>query len=72
MTTVDRIALLSGQLLGTAAAVLGVLLLWGLGWALLVGGVVFVVGCTGLEAVALGRPAAPSVARSGPNAQGVE
>lgn len=71
MTSVDRIVLLSGQLVGTALAVLGVLVLWGLGWALLAGGVFLVVGCTGLEAVALGRRSAPSDRRSGPNSEGV-
>lgn len=72
MTTVEHVALLLGQVLGTAAAAVGVLLIWGLGWALLVGGVVLVVGCTALEAVGLGRPAAPPDRRSGPNGSGGE
>lgn len=71
MHIVERVALLVGQVLGVAGAVLGVLLLWGLGWALLAVGVALVVGCTALEAVALRRPVAPSRRRVGPNSEGV-
>lgn len=41
-----------GQVVGVAAFLLGVFLLAGLGWALLVGGALLVAGATALEAAA--------------------
>lgn len=70
MSTVARVALLLGQALGVAAVLLGVLLLWGPGWAVLVGGVLLLVGSTALEASALGRPGGRSSGRRAPTDEG--
>lgn len=72
MQTVVRVLYVLGQVLGVAALLSGVLLLWGLGWSLLVGGLLLVVGCTAFEAFALARPAVPSGRRSGSTGSGVE
>lgn len=57
MSVVFRISVVSGQVLGTAALLLGVLTLWGVGWTFLIGGLLLVAGCTAFEVQALGRPA---------------
>ena len=68
----QTVLFVTGQVIGLAAFLLGVLVLWGLGWALLVGGLVVVVGSTALEALALRRPAVPSDRRSAPAVRGVK
>lgn len=71
MTIIVRIAFVIGQVLGVAALLLGILILWGLGWALLVGGLIVVAGSTAFEALALGDRAAPSDRQSVPSASEV-
>jgi hypothetical protein len=61
-----------GQVVGVAALLLGVYVLAGVGWALVVGGLVVVVGSTALEALAVRRPGVPSDGRSGPAVRGVK
>lgn len=68
MNIVIRAAFVVGQVLGVAAVLLGVLVLWGPGWALLVGGLFIVGGFTAFEALALGRPVARSDRRGGATA----
>lgn len=70
MNIAYRVAVAAGQVLGTAALISGVLLLWGLGWALLLGGLLILLGSVAFEVVGLGLPGAPSDARRRPNLKG--
>lgn len=60
-----RIAV-AGQVVGIVAAMIGVYLLAGLAWCLVVSGALVLVVGTAAEAI-LGRPVAPSDRRDGPN-----
>lgn len=67
MITAARVACVLGQVLGTAALLLGLFVLAGLSWTLLAGGALLLAACTLMEARLLARPAAPPARRSGVN-----
>ena len=68
----QTVLFVTGQVVGLAAVLLGVLILAGLGWALVVGGLLVLVGATALETAALRAPSTSSERRSEPVVRGVK
>jgi hypothetical protein len=67
----QTVLFVTGQVVGLAAVLLGVFILAGLGWALVVGGSLVLVGATAMEAALLRLPGAPADRRGAPAVRGV-